>query len=239
MYRKFKDLSKEEILQAIEESEYLGSVLANLNCVDNTYNRNKLKEFIQINDVPVSHIKVKLTRESYNQNPKFCKYCGKMLPYEKRDNEFCDCSCSASYNNQRVCRNGNSLSKHSYCLNCGKEITRRNKYCSNSCQQEHYYRQYISRWLNGEESGTKSEDNVSNYVRRYLFEINNNSCQICGWNKVNEFTGTVPLQIHHIDGDCLNNTPENLQLLCPNCHSLTENFGSRNKNCTRVDKRIR
>ena len=31
----------------------------------------------------------------------------------------------------------------------------------------------------------------------------------------------------------------NLQLLCPNCHSLTENFGSRNKNCSRVDKRLR
>ena len=32
---------------------------------------------------------------------------------------------------------------------------------------------------------------------------------------------------------------ENLQLLCPNCHALTENFGSRNENCTRVDKRYR
>lgn len=73
----------------------------------------------------------------------------------------------------------------------------------------------------------------------YLKEKYNNSCQICGWNKVNPFTGLVPLQIHHIDGDCLNNKEENLQLLCPNCHSLTDNYGSRNKNCTRIDKRIR
>ena len=37
----------------------------------------------------------------------------------------------------------------------------------------------------------------------------------------------------------MNNSEENLQLLCPNCHSLTENFGARNQNCTRVDKRVR
>ncbi len=31
-----------------------------------------------------------------------------------------------------------------------------------------------------------------------------------------------------------NNSEDNLQLLCPNCHALTENFGSRNKNSKRV-----
>lgn len=30
-----------------------------------------------------------------------------------------------------------------------------------------------------------------------------------------------------------------LKSLCPNCHSLTENFGSRNTNCTRIDRRVR
>lgn len=74
---------------------------------------------------------------------------------------------------------------------------------------------------------------ISNNIRTYLFEKYNNSCQICGWNKVNAFTGKCPLEIHHIDGNYLNNTEENLQLLCPNCHSLTENFKSLNKNCTR------
>lgn len=48
--------------------------------------------------------------------------------------------------------------------------------------------------------------------------------------EVNPTTGLVPLQIHHIDGNALNNKASNLQLLCPNCHSLTENFGSRNRN---------
>lgn len=126
-----------------------------------------------------------------------------------------------------------------YCPNCGKEIPQRNKYCSNRCKLDFEYKTYIQKWLKGEESGTKCADDTSNYVRRYLFSLHNNSCQLCGWNKVNQHTGKVPLQIHHIDGDCKNNSYENLQLLCPNCHALTENFGSRNDNCTRVDKRVR
>lgn len=37
------------------------------------------------------------------------------------------------------------------------------------------------------------------------------------------------LQIHHIDGNHYNNEESNLQLLCPNCHSLTPTFGALNK----------
>jgi len=37
------------------------------------------------------------------------------------------------------------------------------------------------------------------------------------------------LQIHHIDGNYLNSSEENLILLCPSCHSLTETYGSKNK----------
>jgi 5-methylcytosine-specific restriction endonuclease McrA len=34
----------------------------------------------------------------------------------------------------------------------------------------------------------------------------------------------INLEVHHIDGDRTNNSLENLQLLCPNCHSYTTNF---------------
>ena len=67
---------------------------------------------------------------------------------------------------------------------------------------------------------------------KYMFEKFNNSCQKCGWNMKNEYTNLIPLTIHHIDGNCSNNIESNLSLLCPNCHSLTNNFGSRNKNAT-------
>lgn len=101
------------------------------------------------------------------------------------------------------------------------------------CQQEHRYKEYILAWKNGEESGTTKRNEYSEFLRRYLFDKYNNKCQKCGWKEINPYTGKIPLQIHHIDGDCTNNTEENLQLLCPNCHSLTENFGSLNSNSKR------
>lgn len=40
----------------------------------------------------------------------------------------------------------------------------------------------------------------------------------------------IPLEIHHKDGDTLNNEMSNLELLCPNCHALTENYRGKNIN---------
>jgi 5-methylcytosine-specific restriction endonuclease McrA len=52
-------------------------------------------------------------------------------------------------------------------------------------------------------------------------------CERCGiarWHK-----RSLSLCLHHINGDRHDNRLENLQLLCPNCHSQTPNFGSKNK----------
>ena len=38
----------------------------------------------------------------------------------------------------------------------------------------------------------------------------------------------INLEVHHKDGNHNNNSLYNLQLLCPNCHSYTENFRGRN-----------
>lgn len=34
----------------------------------------------------------------------------------------------------------------------------------------------------------------------------------------------LKLEVDHIDGNWLNNLPDNLRFLCPNCHSQTDNF---------------
>lgn len=49
-------------------------------------------------------------------------------------------------------------------------------------------------------------------------------CQRKTWNGQ-----LIPLEIHHVDGDARNNTPENIKLFCPNCHAQTPNYGGRNK----------
>ena len=37
----------------------------------------------------------------------------------------------------------------------------------------------------------------------------------------------IPLELHHIDGNNKDNSLSNLQLLCPNCHALTNNYRNR------------
>jgi hypothetical protein len=40
----------------------------------------------------------------------------------------------------------------------------------------------------------------------------------------------IPLELHHKDGDRTNNALHNIELLCPNCHALTDNYrGSKKK----------
>ena len=65
--------------------------------------------------------------------------------------------------------------------------------------------------------------------REYILRCLNGQakCEICGisdWNNQ-----PIVFQIHHIDGDNKNNEKENLQLLCPNCHSQTDNFSNKKK----------
>jgi 5-methylcytosine-specific restriction endonuclease McrA len=47
------------------------------------------------------------------------------------------------------------------------------------------------------------------------------------------------LQLEHKDGNSENNKPENLCLLCPNCHSQTPTYGAKNKGNGRHYRRIR
>lgn len=34
----------------------------------------------------------------------------------------------------------------------------------------------------------------------------------------------IPLELHHKDGDRTNNSLDNIELLCPSCHSFTDNY---------------
>jgi hypothetical protein len=118
-----------------------------------------------------------------------------------------------------------------YCLNCGSELSdSRNKYCNNHCQLEYQFKKYIERWKNGLEDGIRGKYQISCHIRRYLFDKYDNKCSQCGWGELNLWTGYIPLEVHHIDGDYTNNVEDNLLLLCPNCHALTNTYKNANKN---------
>jgi hypothetical protein len=50
-------------------------------------------------------------------------------------------------------------------------------------------------------------------------------CECCGLSEWCEMP--IPLEVHHKDEDTLNNEIDNLQLLCRNCHGITDNFKGR------------
>lgn len=63
--------------------------------------------------------------------------------------------------------------------------------------------------------------------RRRILEEQNHCCNGCG---ISEWRGIkVTLEVDHKDGNRENDTRENLEGLCPNCHSITDTWRGRNK----------
>ena len=64
-------------------------------------------------------------------------------------------------------------------------------------------------------------------LRRKLIEdgIKRNECEMCGLKEWR--SQKLTLELHHIDGNRFNNNLDNLQILCPNCHSLTPNHSKK------------
>lgn len=56
-------------------------------------------------------------------------------------------------------------------------------------------------------------------------------CECC--KRTEWLGGIIPLELHHIDGDNTNNKLNNLMLLCPNCHTFTDNYRGKSKTISR------
>jgi len=63
-------------------------------------------------------------------------------------------------------------------------------------------------------------------LKPHLIKKRTHQCEQC--NLSEWLSEQIKLEIHHIDGDRTNNVEENLQLLCPNCHSMTDSWRKAN-----------
>ena len=61
-----------------------------------------------------------------------------------------------------------------------------------------------------------------------IIALRGHKCENCG--STEWLNNPIPLEVHHIDGKELNSELDNLILLCPNCHALTDNYRGRNIN---------
>lgn len=134
--------------------------------------------------------------------------------------------------------------KTGICEYCGKEYyiykSHRGHYCSKECAVLGEKSKIINDWKNGRIDGYSPANlKINKTIREYILKERGMKCEVCGFSGVNPYTGRTILQIHHKNGDATDTREENLQVLCPNCHAMTENFGSRNKGCTRKYRRLK
>jgi len=71
--------------------------------------------------------------------------------------------------------------------------------------------------------------------KKILLEENDSRCSECGIKE--EWNGKIlKFEFHHIDGNRKNKTKENCRMMCPNCHSQTDNDRFLNKHHTEEAK---
>lgn len=94
---------------------------------------------------------------------------------------------------------------------------------------------YINKFKNRKLSNTNDvfikNSIVSSTVIRKRIKQDNlivYNCSLCD-NNGSWLNSKLTLQLDHINGDSFDNRLENLQYLCPNCHSQTATYGSKNK----------
>jgi predicted transcriptional regulator len=117
------------------------------------------------------------------------------------------------------------------CVYCGGDLSaQQKKYCSSDCQAD---QEFTEKLIDGNPPANISPRSL----RRWLLKQRGHRCEECGLEK---WQGEdIPLEMHHIDGDAKNNHFDNVQLVCPNCHALTDTYKARNTGNGRHYRRVR
>ena len=110
-------------------------------------------------------------------------------------------------------------------------------FCSIKCCGAYKTKIRIDEWLEDFTKSGRSNGELSQGIRRFLIKKSKYKCSLCGWGKINPITNLFPLEIDHIDGNSKNNNPNNLRVLCPNCHSLTPTYRALNKKSSRIHRK--
>lgn len=152
-----------------------------------------------------------------------CLKCGKKFwkhnyRINKVKKHFCSVECKRSDNNKKTKK----------CEYCNKEFeyweSKNSKYKVRFCSIECRHKERIS----GAKVWKSRDGTPKSHDRKRAIEEYGNKCELCGWSKI--------VECHHVDGDRTNHKIENLCILCPNHHTLTEEKYKNNPNYIDVEK---
>ena len=143
------------------------------------------------------------------------KYCPKCQIQHTKNGIFCSRSCA----NSRIFSDESKLKK-SLALK-GKPAKRPSNFDLEKWKtktKESWDKKYAL---------TAFDDLGFDNKRRRVFEEQNHCCNRCSISEW--FNKKISLELEHKDGNNQNNARENLEGLCPNCHSITDTWRGRNK----------
>lgn len=85
--------------------------------------------------------------------------------------------------------------------------------------------EFIENVLNNHGNGWQSHDIK---LKLYQLGLKEEQCEKCGQDAMWQ-DELLSLHLDHVDGDKTNYHLENLQILCPNCHSQTKTYCGKNR----------
>lgn len=177
-----------------------------------------------------------------------CSWCGNAL-YRKpsllsrTSQSFCNAKCQklAASNPDSGYRTGPAPTiDRAVVTNCSVCEKPSREEAHPSCRKKE---KRIEDWLAGDNSVTLNHSRSTGlptdtkaFVKKYLIETRGDKCESCGFDQKAP-DGRSIIQMDHINGNCFDNSPANLKLLCPNCHAMTPTYGSLNKGSGRAHRR--
>lgn len=161
-----------------------------------------------------------------------CKYCNEneAIKYSKYSNgEFCSKKCAKGYSTKNKRKEINE--KVSEKLK-GTVVTATRIKNPWTDEQLDTWKQKIQETYNNKILDADFNSLSFGRLRKRVILEQKSKCNNCG---LDEWLGEpLTLELEHKDGNNKNNKRENLEAICPNCHSLTKTWRGRNKNSKRL-----
>lgn len=159
-------------------------------------------------------------RRLYNLNPRLCALCSTPISFGGRLNrKFCSRRCAGTVNGSVYVKRARTQPR---CEKCGKIHNNKGMLC-----RFHTMERRI-------ESGLVHSRPI---LRKWLISKFGAKCAICA---IEKWLGQpAPLEIDHMDGNPTNDLPDNLRMVCPNCHAMMPTSKGRNRGNGRTVRGLR